>query len=181
MSGDWAEHLPGQATHLVRRVLLRDGETGWPYERVFPNEYLVGAQRVKLVDTYLAKWHQLRNLKEFLLHLAEAAHPKEMEIVTAYASLELVEQQDRELEGVSRDLFRDYGVALTLRRETGEHARQLLLDHGVLFCLDRGLDIYKPAVGLAAHRPASRKVRKTPIDVFCWPDHPLVTAAQGKT
>ena len=48
-----------------------------------------------------------------------------------------------------------------------------MLDHGVLFKLGRGLDVYKPATGLAAHRSASRRVRATEIDVFALPDHPL--------
>jgi len=43
----------------------------------------------------------------------------------------------------------------------------------VLFKVDRGLDIYKPAVGLAEHRSANRRVRKTDIDVFCRPGHAL--------
>ena len=41
-----------------------------------------------------------------------------------------------------------------------------LRDLWSLFKLGRGLDIYKPATGLASHRQASRKVRRTDIDVF---------------
>ena len=171
--GDWVEQLQRQATLVVHRILMRENDTGWPYEKVFPKRFLVGALRVRLVDTYLAKSHQLRNLNDFLLHLAESAHPKEVEVVTSYAPMEWIERQDRELDNAAKDLFKNYGVTLTLRRETGEHARSLTLDHGVLFKVDRGLDIYKPAVGLAEHRSANRRVRKTDIDVFCRPGHAL--------
>ena len=57
------------------------------------------------------------------------------------------------------------------------HDRCLVLDHGVLFKLGRGLDIYKPAMGLAAHRSANRKVRETEIDIFALPAHPLTKEA----
>ncbi len=74
----------------------------------------------------------------------------------------------------ARSLFE--GVTLTLRRATGLHDRFVMLDHGVLFTLGRGLDIYKPATGLAVHRMANRKVRETSVDVFCRPGHPLLSA-----
>jgi len=68
-------------------------------------------------------------------------------------------------------------VALSLRYQAGLHDRYLVLDHGVLFKLGRGLDFYKPATGLAAHRPANRRVRETEIDVFTLPGHALSAPA----
>jgi hypothetical protein len=79
------------------------------------------------------------------------------------------------MDEVSKDLFTLFGVALSLRREDGLHDRYLRLSHGVLFKLGRGLDMYKPATGLAAHRPASRRVRATEIDVFVQPGHALAS------
>ncbi len=81
------------------------------------------------------------------------------------------------MEQAAKDLFKNYGVALTVRRETGLHDRFFMLDHGVLFKLGRGLDIFKPAFGLAEHRPANRRVRETDVDVFCRPGHPLALRA----
>ena len=171
--GDWAERVQNEATVTVDRLCLRDGATGWPLDKVFPSRCLKGALKVRLVDPYLAKPHQIRNLKEFLLHLAESAHPKDIEVITGFAAEDFAARQDRAIAEAAKDLFQNYGVTLTVRRETGLHDRYLMLDHGVLFKLGRGLDIFKPAVGLAEHRPGNRRVRETDVDVFCRPGHVL--------
>lgn len=49
---------------------------------------------------------------------------------------------------------------------------------GLLFKLGRGLDVYKPATGLAAHRPALRRVRASEIDVFVQPGHALASQSE---
>lgn len=173
--GDWADQVQHQATVIVHRLRLRDGSTGWPYEKIFVPRFLKGAVKVRLVDPYLANHHQIRNLNEFLLHLAETAHPKEIEVLTAFAPIELATHQDRAIDSTASDLFKTYGMALSLRRDTGLHDRFLMLDHGVLFKLGRGLDIYKPTTALARHRPDLRRVRETDIDVCCRPGHALAS------
>jgi predicted GTPase len=180
-NGDWAESVQHEATVTVDRLRLRDGATGWPFDKVFAVRCLKGALKVRLVDPYLAKPHQIRNLNEFLLHMAESAHPKDIEVVTGFADADFAARQDRAIDEAAKDLFKNYGVALTLRRETGLHDRYLMLDHGVLFKLGRGLDIFKPAVGLAEHRPGNRRVRETDIDVFCRPGHALAVRAEGSS
>ena len=181
VEGDWVEQVQHEATVTIDRLRLRDGSAGWPFEKVFPQRCLKGALKVRLVDPYLAKPHQIRNLNEFLLHLAESAHPKDIEVVTGFATEDFTARQDRGFADAAKDLFKNYGVTLTLRRETGLHDRQLMLDHGVLFKLGRGLDIYKPAVGLAEHRPANRRVRETDVDVFCRPGHALTARTEGSS
>lgn len=168
-SEDWASHVQDNATTGMARLQLKEGETGWSYGRLFDPKYFRGALRISLIDPYLSGAHQLRNLKEFLLHVVDAAKPKSLEVITGPAPVEQARQQERMLEDVGAELFRDYGVSLTVQRETGLHDRHLRLDNGVLFKLGRGLDVYKPATGLAAHRPASRRVRATEIDVFAVP------------
>lgn len=173
VDGDWADAIQQNATVSVSRLRLRDGATGWPFEKVFPLQFIKGSMRVRLIDPYLAKPHQTRNLNDFLLHLAEGAHPKEIEVVTAFAPDEFVGRQDRALDEATKDLFKNYGVTLSVHRETNLHDRYLVLDHGVLFKLGRGLDIYKPAVGLAEHRSSNRRVRETDVNVFATPGHAL--------
>ncbi|NPT41006.1 hypothetical protein GNZ12_06670 [Paraburkholderia sp. 1N] len=170
---NWTSRIQRDATHTLHRIRLRDGTSGWSFERLFEQRYLAGAVRLCLIDPYLAAHHQIRNLKEFLVHIAEMARPKAIEIVTGFAPSELVGHQERAIDEICKELFRDFGVILTMRRESALHDRSLVMDHGVLFKLGRGLDIYKPATGLAAHRPASRKVRETEIDVFALPSHSL--------
>ncbi len=174
--GDWAEHVQTAAQVTLQRIRLNNGEKGWSYGRVFPAEYLKGAVRIRLIDSYLADPHQLRNLSEFLLHLAESARPKEVEVLTKSADVDATTRQDRMFDRLAKDLFRDYGVALSLRRDLDVHDRFLVMDHGVLFKLGRGLDFYKPAISLARHRPDLREVRKSEVDVFCVSGHALLQA-----
>lgn len=170
----WQVRIRHDATVVAARIRLADGATGWPFDKMFENRFLRGAVNITLIDPHLSSHHQIRNLNEFLLHVAESARPKEIEIVTGFAPVESSGHQERALENTTRDLFQSFGVSLKFRRDTGLHDRYLMLDHGVLFKLGRGLDVYKPATGLAAHRPASRKVRETEIDVFVLPHHPVL-------
>lgn len=171
----WFIRIQRDAIVSVNRYHLNDGATGWPFERMFEPHFLKGALRVALIDPYLTAHHQIRNLNEFLLLVAENAKPKEIVVVTSFASAEVVGHQERAFDNSARDLFVNFGIVLTMKRETNIHDRFLVLDHGVLFKLGRGLDVYKPATGLAAHRQGSRKVRQTDIDVFVLADHPLLS------
>ena len=171
---DWVSETQQKATIVVDRIRLQDGAIGWPYSRVFDTRLLKGALRMMLIDPYLASYHQIRNLNEFLLIVAEAARPKVIDIVTRSEPLDAVDHQNRAFDNTAKDLFQNFGITLTLQRKANLHDRYLVLDHGVLFKLGRGLDIYKPATGLAAHRPASRRVRETEVDVFAVPGHPVI-------
>lgn len=170
---DWANAVQSTATVCVARLQLRENSTGWPYEKMFAPQFLKGALQLSLVEPHLSKPNQLRNLQEFLMHVADVAKPKAIEIITLPADKEAEMQQERLLETLTKDFYQEFGVALTLRREAGLHDRHLRLNHGVLFKLGRGLDIYKPATGLAIHRPAIRRVRASEIDVFVIPAHAL--------
>jgi hypothetical protein len=174
--GDWGEQVQTAAHVTLERIRLNNGEKFWPFDRVFPARYLKGALRIRLIDGYLVAPHQIRNLGEFLLHLALSARPKEVEIVTRFANVEETAKQDRSVDNLAKELFRDYGVTLSLRRDEEIHDRFLVMDHGVLFKLGRGLDFYKPATGLARHRLDLREVRKTEVDVFCVDGHELLKA-----
>jgi signal recognition particle receptor subunit beta len=177
--GDWAENVLTEAQVILERIRMRNGDKGWDISRVFPSRYIQGATRIRLIDGFLLDPHQLRNLGELLLHLAEHARPKEVEVLTKFSDPDATERQNLKVNELAIELFRDYGVLLTLRRQNEEHSRALVLDHGVFFRLDRGLDFFKPALGLARHRANLREVRKTEIDVFCIPGHRLL-GVQGE-
>lgn len=170
---NWVADVQRGATVVVNRIHLQDGATGWSYDKVFDAPFLKGAVRLALIDPHLAAYHQIRNLNEFLSHVADVARPKEIEIITGFAPAELADHQARAIDDTAKDLFQNFGVVLSMLRETGLHDRYLVADHGVLFKLGRGLDIYKPATGLAVHRQTSRRVRACEIDIFAPPGHPL--------
>jgi predicted GTPase len=166
---EWIEAVQNEAKVTINRYSLRDGDTGWPFEKIFTAEHLEGCSRVVLIDPYLSQHHQVRNLKEFLLTVAEAAKPKEILVLTSGVWSEMNGLNIKSLEQVGSDLFLSYGTSLNIEIDPTIHDRYVIFDHGVLFKLGRGLDIYKPANGLASHRPGNRRVRKTDIDVFAIP------------
>lgn len=169
MSGEWFDEIPNRATVVFTRLRLNDGDSGWPLVKIFDPALLDGCLRIALIDPYLASPHQIRNLKEFLLVAAEAARPKEILVFTSGAWNEGNAANVRIMEQVGDDLFKNFGTTLTIKIDPTIHDRCVVCDHGLLFKLGRGLDIYKPATGLASHRPASRRVRRTEIDVFSIP------------
>ena len=167
--GDWFEATQRNAKDIIERFRLNNGDSEWAFEKIFSPALLSGCNRLALIDPYLASPHQVRNLKEFLLVVAAAAKPKEILVITSGAWNEGSGANIRIMDEVGRDLFRDFGTALTIKVDSTIHDRYVVCDHGLLFKLGRGLDIYKPATGLASHRPASRRVRMTEIDVFSVP------------
>ena len=170
LSSEWFDKIQSRAKETLARLRLNDGDSGWPMEKIFAPTLLWGCLRIVLIDPYLAASHQIRNLKEFLLVAAEAARPKEILVLTSGTWNEGTTTNARIMEEVGDDLFRNFGITLTIKVDPTIHDRCVVCDHGVLFKLGRGLDIYKPATGLASHRPASRRVRRTEIDVFSTPE-----------
>lgn len=168
-SGEWFYEIQNRATETLTRLRLNDGDSGWPMEKIFAPALIGGCLRIALIDPYLAAPHQIRNLKEFLLVAAGSARPKEILVLTSGKWTEGVATNVRIMAEVGDDLFRNFGTTLTIKVDPTIHDRCVVCDHGVLFKLGRGLDIYKPATGLASHRPASRRVRRTEIDVFSIP------------
>ncbi len=175
-SGEWYETIMDNATESIERMRLMDGESGWPTERIFKPELLSGCARLVLIDPYLAQHHQIRNLKEFLLVVAEAAKPKEILIVTAGTWNDGNGANIKAVNEAATDLFRNYGTSLTVRVDYTVHDRFVICDHGLLYKLGRGLDFYKPTTGLGSHRPGNRRVRRTDIDILSTSDFSVPTA-----
>lgn len=170
IDGEWIEEMLGNATECLERLRLQDGESNWPTERIFKPELLAGCSRAVVIDPYLSLHHQMRNLKELLLAVAEAAKPKNILVITSGTWNEGAGANLKAFDQISADLFRNYGTCLTLRVDHTIHDRFVVCDHGVLFKLGRGLDIYKPATGLASHRSGNRRVRRTDIDILASPE-----------
>ena len=166
---DWFEKVISMATDSVERMRLMDGDSGWTTERIFQPDLVKGCSKVALIDPYLAQHHQVRNLKEFLITVAEAAKPKEILVLTSGTWLEGSGANERAANELAVDLFRNFGTTLDIRVDHTIHDRFVAFDHGLMYKLGRGLDIYKPAIGLGSHRPGNRRVRRTDIDVYRVP------------
>jgi hypothetical protein len=158
------------ATKCAKRNNLIEGQQNWSYRRIFSPDRLKGATRAVLIDPYLSKFHQIRNLKDFIIAVDEATKLRELCIMTHPDTTENGPGSDAAFSNIAIDLHRENGIQLSIIRDCSLHDRSVVFDNGVVFKMGRGLDIYKPATGLAAHRLESRKVRSCEIDVFVIPN-----------
>ena len=163
---DWAEKLLAQCKGLHATFSLLDGEAGWPFSRIFDQEIFSGAERIRIVEPYLFKHHQLRNLNELLLHIVDVSKPKNIEIFTFFPPPERAEYNKNFFENLSKEIFSEHGVMLDITCSESLHDRYVFSDSGYVAKLGRGLDIYKPSTGLASHRQESRKVRACEITIL---------------
>jgi hypothetical protein len=163
---DWTEEALNTCTTLFATHSIKDGDLGWPYSRIFNASIFTAAQKIRLVEPYLVKSHQLRNLQELLLYIVDNSKPKLIEVLTLPFPIEKQEYNTRHFDNLAKNIFKDYGVTLELLFSHELHDRYLFSDAGYVAKLGRGLDIYKPSPGLAAHRQESRKVRACEITIF---------------
>jgi GTPase Era involved in 16S rRNA processing len=164
---DWSDQLLDSCKHLYVAHRLKDGDSGWPISRLFDPIIFSGANNIRIVDPYLFKPHQFRNLKELILHIVESSKPKIIDIHTSFPQLEFKDANEVALIDLSKELFSTHGVTLQYSYLSNLHDRYVIADSGYVVKLGRGLDIYKPSTGLAAHRSESRKVRACEINIFC--------------
>jgi len=164
--GDWAEQLGKACKTVFAAHSLKEGEQGWPFSRIFESIIFRGAEKIRVVDPYLFKTHQIRNLKELLLVVVDSATPKLIEVLTLPTPLEHRDFFNKSFEILSKEMFTDHGVTLEVRFVEALHDRFVFSDAGFVVKLGRGLDVYKPSTGLAAHRQESRRVRGCDVTVL---------------
>jgi hypothetical protein len=167
---DWVERVQQRATAIVERLILTEDSQNWEWTRIFKPEYVNGSSKIVLFDPHLSHHHQVRNLKEFVIAISEASKPRELLVITSPSWNDAESASAKAFDRIAQDVFQNFGVVLTVKVDKAQHDRAVVCNNGTLFKLGRGLDIYKPATGLASHRHASRRVRRCEIDVFGIPE-----------
>jgi hypothetical protein len=163
---EFLEQLVPSATELVCRFELINGKSGWSYTKIFTRELLAGSASGLLVEPYLLKSHQMKNLVDFITTIQRVTNLKTLWLVTGQVTEEKAAGTDTRLNDLAKDLFQQAGIILNWRRETGIHDRYATFNNGVLFKMGRGLDIFQAAGGLALNNQELRRVRGCGIDVF---------------
>jgi len=167
---DWTEKLSNECKLLFATFNLKDGESGWPFSKIFDDKFFSGCENIRIVEPYLFKHHQLRNLKELLLQIVETSKPKLVEVYTFQPPSELLEYNKQIFDELSKEVFKQHGIAFDVSFHESLHDRFIFSDAGYIAKLGRGLDIYKPSTGLASHRQESRKVRACDITILTSKD-----------
>ena len=122
-----------------------------------------------MVDPYLAAPHQRRNLKEFINTVLSSTKLKTLNIVTGQEDPATAAQDAEYFDQLDQGLYEQTGTRICLVRDPEAHDRFAIFDNGIVFKLGRGLDIYKPATGIASANPELRRVRECEIDIFGIP------------
>lgn len=155
-----------RAQTCIRRFLLKNNAVGWAFEKIFAPEFLKGAANLWLIDPFLTKGHQRRNFAEFVRAVCSSAKLKTIRVETKLQDSADLEKVTKFFESFDRDLYEQAGCRVQISFSEDLHDRFVILDNGNVFKMGRGLDIYKPASGLASSNPSVRKVRECEIDVF---------------
>ncbi len=153
------------ASDLRERYVLKRGAGNWALPRIFADRYLKDATHALIVDPYLSRPQQMRNLGEFIACLRRIPTFRTLRVITGTMRNEDVAEHDASLRELALQL-EQVGVNLVWDRVDSVHDRFVVLDTGVVFKLGRGLDIYKHASGLARTTPELRQVHECEIDVF---------------
>lgn len=139
-----------------QHIVIKENQKGVSYQRLFA-PYLKGATEIHLIDPYLRKFHQVKNLMEFcemLYRIKPVGDEIRLKVFTNAESGEkqeadsLLIQVQANLQGTGIDM--DYEI----EPQGTQHARSIETDTGWKILLDRGLDIfqrydYKDAFNLA--------------------------------
>ena len=163
---DWTEKLSNECKVLYGTFNLKDGDSGWPLSKIFDDKFFADSEKIRIVEPYLFKHHQLRNLRELLLQIVENSKPKLVEVFTFYPPLERLEYNKQMFDELSKEVFKQHGITFDVSFHESLHDRFIFSDAGYIAKLGRGLDIYKPSTGLASHRQESRKVRGCDITIL---------------
>ncbi len=163
---EYLEQLIPKATQLAHRFDIANGKTGWSYGKIFLPELLKGATCGLLVEPYLLKHHQVKNLIDFFTAIQGATKLKNFWVVTGITTDEKSAGTDAKFNKLAEEIFQQAGFTLHFKRVEGIHDRHAVFNNGVMFKLGRGLDIFKPAGGLALNNQELREVRACGVDVF---------------
>jgi ATP-dependent Lon protease len=155
-----------RATRFVTRHDLKNGAKGWPLTKIFDRSHLQGASEGWLIDPYLALRFQRRNLSEFVMTLLDGAKLKTLHIVTREKNDSPEKENEEFFKQLDKDAYEKGGMRIDMRVDETIHDRYVVLDNGYVFKLGRGLDFYKPAVGMAQRDQSLREVRACEINVF---------------
>lgn len=127
-------------------VVFTENRKGISFDKIF-GPWTDGASQITITDPYIRKFHQARNVMEFIEMLIRRKAPEDqvaVALVTVPDDCSVQDQRDC-LDGIA-EACTGTGVDFTWVFDgTGNmHARDITTDTGWKMVLDRGLDIFQP-------------------------------------
>ncbi len=124
---------------------IAENQTGISYRSLFA-EYLRGARTISIIDPYIRKAYQIRNLVELMqvvLDVKPQGEEINVHLTTDFGDYNRFEIEDN-LNKIQDDLMK-VDIVFTYEFDTSRtlHARSISTDTGWKISLDRGLDIFQ--------------------------------------
>jgi ATP-dependent Lon protease len=124
---------------------IAENQTGISYRSLFA-DYLRGAKTINIVDPYIRKAYQIRNLVELMqvvLDIKTQGEEISVHLTTDFGDFNRFEIEDN-LRKIQDDLMK-VDIIFTYEFDTSRtlHARSISTDTGWKISLDRGLDIFQ--------------------------------------
>ena len=160
---------PAQAEPFTGHVEYRENQRGVSYERLF-GPYLEGVRKVEIVDPYIRKFYQCRNLMEMLevilSHFDYSIPEVEVHLTTVRDDEFADAKQDGYLQQIA-DAMAPMGLAFTYSYDEARtiHDRKMVINDTWEILLGRGLDIWQyfdagNAFAVETNVPEVRKVKE---------------------
>lgn len=160
---------PGKVEPFVGHIEYRENQRGVSYERLF-GPYLEGVQKVEIVDPYIRKFYQCRNLMEVLeviLSHFDYSIPEVAVHLTTVRDDEFADaKQDDYLQQIA-EAMSPLGLLFTYDYDESRtiHDRKMVINDTWEILLGRGLDIWQyfdagNAFAVEANVPEVRKVKE---------------------
>ena len=124
-------------------IMISENQTGVDFESLF-GKHLKGAKEILIVDPFIRKFHQARNMMDLLkVILNEKAREDEVTVKLRTAKDEIdPSSQENYLQQIS-DAYAPEGIAFTWEYLENLHDRWIDTDTGWHIIMGRGLDIYQ--------------------------------------
>jgi ATP-dependent Lon protease len=154
---------------FVGHLEYRENQRGVTYEKLF-GPYLEGVEKVEIVDPYIRKFYQCRNLMEvlevILLHFDYSIPEVEVHLLTTADDENADSKQDGYLQQIA-EAMDPMGLAFTYDYDEARaiHDRKMVINDTWEILLGRGLDIWQyfdagNAFAVEANVPEVRKVKE---------------------
>jgi ATP-dependent Lon protease len=128
-----------------KHLTFQENQKGLSYDTLL-GPYLRGAKDIKVTDSYIRLFYQIRNFMEFLETVVKHKAPdEEVTVHLVTVEDEFKGEQQKENFQKMKDSSSSIGVNFSWEFDnTGTiHARHIVTDHGWKISLDRGLDIFQ--------------------------------------
>ncbi|WP_028584966.1 BREX system Lon protease-like protein BrxL [Desulfogranum mediterraneum] len=144
-----------------QHLVIEENQKGISFDDLF-GPYLNGATDIVVTDAYIRKFHQARNLMEFLETVVSNKSDDE-EVLVKLITIEdefCSEQQKEYLMKIQENVW-SAGINFSWEFDEGRtiHARHIVTNSGWKILLDRGLDIFQHFDGKDAFSLASKLQR----------------------